>query len=1046
MSIARFSITKSVTTTMIFVAIFLFGAVSLERLPQELFPPISYPQLTVVTTYENAAPEEIETLITKPIEEVVGTVSGLRRIRSNSKEGLSLVIAEFGWDENMDFAALGVREKIDLIKERLPRECEEPIVMKFNPFDLPILSLSVTGQGSLVELRQLSEDVIKDELEKVDGVASASISGGIEKEILIEVDQGRLQAAGLSVIDITRSVKDANLNYPGGTIKESFYEYLIRTLGEFKEIPEISEVPVGIDEQSEEGDEEQQMLAEKKGETEKRLIKIKDIGIVKESFKERTSFSRYNGVENISISVQKQAQANTMQVVNMVKKSLANMKKEQLPKDVSIEIIYDQSKFIKEAINGVTDNAWQGGLLAFLTLLFFLRDIKSALIVTVSIPFSVICVFPLMFFSGISINLMSLGGLALGVGMLVDAAIVVIDNIFRHRQEGRDPMEAAEKGATEVIAAITSSVLTTIAVFFPMIFVIGIAGQIFKQLSFTITFSLLGSLYVAMTLIPLLASRMGAGKGQLVKPKAKFLVVLEDLFGKLLVVFLTHKVRNLFLVFVILLLSIGSLMLIDRELMPKVDQGQFMMKIDMPAGTKLAVTNRVTERIEECIEAMPEVKILSSIVGSTKGTTGKDVLQRLGTNQGEVSITLKPDRKKTSLAMIEEIKDVLKRLNIEGASVAYILQGSILSTGFEESAPVTVEVKGENLATIERLTREIQHKLSGIKGVTTVENNLAEPAPEVKVGIDKDKAATYSLSVADIAQASQIAIKGYVPTKFKKGGKETDIRIQFREKDRDSFSKLENILIRSPLGMQVPLSELAHFTRGLGPSDIKRVSQQRTALVFAQIYKRPLKDVTSDIDTVIKSMDVPGDYSVKLAGESEEMQKSFDSLTFALVLSIILVYMIMAAQFESLWQPFVIMVTVPLQMIGVAFGLWISHTTINVIALLGVIMLGGIVVDNGIVLIDYVNLLVKEEGLDLYSALIKGTKTRLRPILMTAGTTVMGLAPMAFSMSEGAELQKPMAVVVMYGLVVCTFFTLVVLPATFLLSDEIMSKFRKKKT
>ena len=1043
MSLPEFSIRRPVTTVMIFAGILLFGFISLSRLPQELFPPIIYPQLTVVTTYENAAPEEIETLITKPVEEAIGTVSGLRRVKSISKEGLSLVMAEFGWSQNMDFAALRMREKIDLIKERLPRESEEPLVMKYNPFEMPIMVLSVIGDRSPQAIREISRRIIKDELEKIEGVASATITGGLEREIIVEVDQGRLRAHNVPLLSVARSIADANLNYPAGTIKESFYEYLIRTLGEFKHVNEIEEIAVKIEKDKPEGRDRDEEEEESKISKTKKLVLLKDVGTVTDTVKERTSFSRYKGEENISVSIQKQAQVNTLQVVNRVKEALDVIRTEA-PDDIKIQIVSDQSKFIKDAINGVRDAAFQGGILAFLVLLLFLRNVRSSIIVTFSIPISIIAIFTLMYWGKLSINMMSLGGLALGVGMLVDSAIVVLENITRHKELGEDDKAASITGANEVSNAITASTFTTVVVFFPMVFVVGIAGQIFKQLAFTVIFSLVASLFVALTLIPLLVSRKDRNaerKSSEASTQKDF--ALLSFYGSMLSNFLRVKKIGLF---VVLLIFLGSLFLfipLDKELMPKVDQGQFTVKVDLPSGTRLEVTDRVARRIEDYLLGLPYVEDINSIVGSTKGKEAKDVLQRLGSHQAEIRLTLKKKRKIKTQEAVQSIKNHMEVIGIEGADVDFILQESIFSAAVEESAPIIVEIKGQNMPILTKITEKLMKKIEKIKGVYGVKTDMPEPSPEAKVFINKDKASLYNLSVFDIAQTAQIGLKGYIASQLKEKGQEIDIRVRLREKDRDDFNKLSRLQVHSPDGHVVPLFTVAKFGKGKGPSEIKRLDQERTILILANIFKRPLKDVISDITKAINKLDIPADFTVKLAGESEEMNESFNSLIFALVFSIILVYMIMAAQFESFFQPFIIMVTVPLSIIGVVLALFVTGTSVNVVAFLGVIMLGGIVVNNGIVLIDYVNLL-RAQGKSVYDSVVEASKARLRPILMTAMTTILGLVPMALAIGEGSELRSPLAISVIGGLFVSTFLTLLVVPAIYLLSHEVTTKLFKK--
>jgi len=1046
---------------MVVAGILIFGAVSLELLPQELFPQIIYPQLTVVTPYENAAPEEIETLITKSVEEAIGTVAGVKRISSISKEGLSLVIAEFGWNQNINFAALGMREKIDLIKDRLPREAEEPTVLPYNPFDKPILILSVTSSKpdrSPVVLRELARRMIKDEIEKVEGVASATISGGLEREIQVEVNQEKLQYSRIPILDVSKAVANANLNYPAGTVKESFYEYLIRTLGEFEHMRDIEDVAIGSEAAS--GREEESYAYQyenpsKRGEIarNKRLIYLKDVATITDGIKERTSFSRYSGKENISISIQKQALGNTVKIINKVKAKLKELEPD-IPKDVDVSIVYDQSEFISSSINGVWDAAWQGGVLVFLVLYYFLRNWWSALIVTLTIPISVMATFALMFFAGVSVNMMSLGGIAFGVGSLVDCAIVVVENIFRHIQMGEEKKKAAIVGANEVFISVTGSILTTVVVFLPLIFVIGIIGQISKDFALTVTFSLLASLLASLTIVPLLASRgIGVGKGVVLEneddlstiDKAAAASRMRKFYEGFLDKFVKEKAKFMRRTLVFFLVSLALFAVMDKELMPKVDQGQFTVKIDMPAGTRLEVTNSISENIEKFLLTIPETASTNVTVGSTKETTTRNIIERLSSNQAEIVVTLKKKRKLKSQDVVQIIKKRLAAMDLEGARVEYVLQENVLAAGLAVQAPVTVEIKGNSLKTLEGLTHEVQGALAGIKGIYGIKNNLSEPSPETKVFIDKDKASLYGLSVTDIAQTALIGLKGYIPTKFKEKGEEFDIRVRLRKQDRDDFAKLARLEIRSPAGARTDLASVASFGKGKGPSEIRRLNQERMALVYANIYQRPLKDAAKDVNDMIKKLSIPKGYIIKLAGETEEMKASFGSLRNAIIAAFLLVYMIMAALFESLWQPFIIMFTIPLSLIGVAWGLFFTRTSISAYVLMGVGILGGIVVNNAIVLVDCINLLVSK-GMPVKDAAVYASKVRLRPILMTALTTILGLMPMAFLGGEGAELRRPMAITVMAGLTVATFLTLVVIPTVYLGFIDIRDRiFPRKK-
>jgi HAE1 family hydrophobic/amphiphilic exporter-1 len=894
------------------------------------------------------------------------------------------------------------------------------------------------------------------------------------------VKQSELRGAGLSITDVSDAIAAANMNFPGGTIKESFYEYLVRTIGEFKHVDEVGNIPIKSQNDRESEDPYEQQKID--NEPSNRLVYLKDVADVKRTVKERTNFSRFNLLENVTLSIQKQAQANTIQVSKLIRKKLSDLE-EQLPKDIKVDVVYDQSKFIREALDGVKDAAMQGGFLAFLVLVIFLRDFKnSALVVTIT-PVTVLATYTLMYFMGISLNVISLGGVALGVGMLLDNAVVVIENVYRRYRE--HPLKsAAAIGSNEVMAPMVASTLTTVSVFLPIVFVTGIAGQIFKELAWVVVVTQVISAIIAFTLLPMLIAKVGE-KSSLTKrdihdeapaaghdPSAKAtslwgiwnellekalnicsipVRIIEKGYEKVLPGFLAAKWLFLFIITLIFVGSLFVFMSMDKILLPKVDQGQFMVKVDLPVGSRVEYTDQISQRIERYIKSIPSVKSVAAIVGSSKGESSKDVLERLGSQQAQIVVTIKPESKVPTDLVVQEVRRYFElsegRKLITPARIGYVLYDSAFKVGGENDAPIVIDIKGPKLDELKALALETQDKLSKIPGTYGVGNSIAEPFPETKITIDKDRASFYRLSVVTIAQAANIAIKGATASKFKEEGKEINIRVQLKEADRDRFSKLGSLMIRSPLDLDVPLSDFVKFQRGLGPSEIKRVSQERTVQVFSKIYGRGLEEVVHDVQDIVSKMKVPERYAVKLAGESEEVKESFNSLQFAFMLSIVLVYMIMAAQFESLYQPFLIMFCLPLSLIGVAAALWISHTPISVVVILGIILLAGIVVNNGIILIDYINQL-RKGGMGLEEAAILAGKTRLRPILMTAFSSAIGLAPLALGLGEGAELQAPMAVAVMGGILMATFLTLVVTPSLYIGVEEIADLIfrREKKT
>jgi len=648
--------------------------------------------------------------------------------------------------------------------------------------------------------------------------------------------------------------------------------------------------------------------------------------------------------------------------------------------------------------------------------------------------------FALMFLSGVSINMMSLSGLAFGVGSLVDASIVVIENIFSHMQAGEDPKRAAVIGASEVSTAVAGAILTTVVVFIPLIFVVGIIGQISKDFALTVTFSLMTSWVSSMTIIPLLASR-GL---KILDKDPKTVATVRRFYEKQTIKCVDARGKNISWTLFWFLVALMAFFFMDKELMPKVDQGQFIVKISMPGGTRLDVTNAVSEKLEKFILTIPEIDSINVTVGSTKESSTKSILERLSQNQAEIAVNLKKKRARKSNDVVQDIKAYIGSMKDMGdVKVEYILQENALMIGAGMQAPVTMEIRGNDLSALKRLTYGVQHGLGNIKGIYGVKNSLAEPSPETKIFIDKDRASAYGLSVTDVAQTALIGLKGYISSQFKEKGQEYDIRVRLRSEDRDDFEKLGRMRIQSPYGTSIPLSSVATFGKGKGPSEIKRISQERVIFVYANIYNRSSKDIFGDVNTMIGGLKIPKDYTVKLAGESEEMKTSFDSLRNAIIAAFLLVYMIMAALFESLWQPIIVMFSIPLSLIGVAAGLLLTHTSVSAYVLIGIGVLGGIDVAHTVVLMDCINLYISK-GMNAKEAALAASKARIRPILMTAFATILGLVPMAFLRGEGAELRAPMAITVMFGLAFATYRTLTLIPAIYLSAIDIGKKIFNK--
>jgi hydrophobic/amphiphilic exporter-1 (mainly G- bacteria), HAE1 family len=1073
MGLASVCVRRPVTASMFYLGTFLLGAISWTLTPRELFPSVSFPQLLVVTRYGNAAPEEIENLITKVIEESVGTVPNLKRVKSLSKEGVSLVTLEFDWGVDMGFAHLSAREKIDQIKDRLPSEAEEPIINRINPFAQPMMIFSVSGDMHMARLTEVTKKVVKQRLEKVSGVASANISGGLEREIQVLVDRGRIEASNLSLSQVVDALKDTNLNYPGGTVQGKFYEYLLRTMGEFKNLSEIGKTIVKVDKPEEEDRdrEERRRTARRTNEVRsERLLSLESVAEVVDAFKDKTSYSRHNGQDNVSISLQKQADANTITTANRVREALDELRA-SLPRGMQLDLVYDESVFIERAVGGVTQDGVTGGVLAFLVLYYFLKSFSMAVIVAMAIPASTLFTFTGMFFNGISINMLSLAGLGLGIGNMVDNSIVVAENIARHRDEmSKSTIDAAIDGTEEVAASMVTSSLTNVAVLLPLLFARGVAQLIFRDMFFIVTCASFASVFISITLVPLLtghplpigklwnrlrglpavpevapadAAAPAEGEGKLKRLYRSFLSGLSDealqnlidRYQRALAWVIVNPRKTWMTVAASMVVSFFMLTFQDKVFMPKFDQGQFMLRVQMPVGTRLDVTDRVSRSVERVLKGIDGVQDITSNVGSTN----VESVDALGAHQAQLLVNVDREKGVSSEAVIAKLRAALDRENLEGAEIQYILQDSILASVFETAAPIVVEVKGPDLITLRKLSEDIGRELGGVAGVYGVKSSLALPSAETRVDIDKVRASAYGLSVAEIARTALIGVKGFIATNYKEAGEEVGVRVQLRQEDRVDVAAIQHLAVRAPSGVMVPLSDVAELHMARGPSEIRHMDQQRSVLVSANVQDRSTSEVIEEVSAMLTPFQGLADYQVVLSGESQQMKESFGGLVVAMALAVLLIYMIMAAEFESLWNPLIIMITIPFSLVGVALSLFLTGTPLSAPVFLGTILLAGSVVNYGIVLIDFMKQL-KEEGHDLWTTVIHGCSTRLRPILMSSLTTILAVLPLALGLSEGSELSSPMAVVTFGGLAISVLLSLFIIPLIYYTSEEWLAK------
>ncbi len=1232
----EFTTKKPVAIIMIALGIAVFGFVSLKRLSWDLMPEISYPTFTIRTEYPGAAPEEVENIVSRPLEEQLGLIKNLTSITSVSRPEQSDIILEFTWDVNLDRAAQEIREKID--QTYLDRAVERPMILRYDPSLDPILRLGIVSDIPLINLREMVEDEIARELESIPGVAAARVKGGLEKEILVKIDEERLAITQISFNDVTRRLTQENINLAGGNIKEGETEYIVRTLNEFRSIREIENIIIA-----------------KKGDV---PIRLKDIAEITYSHKEREVITRVNKKESIEINIFKEADANIVAVAQLVKdklfgtpeqrafvKSLATKKESgvkksfreklkekeltsflshRLPDNIEYKILTDQSIFIENSINEVRNTAVLGGIMAIIILYLFLQNFSTTLIVAVSIPLSIIATFaPLSMFK-VSLNIMSLGGLALGIGMLVDSSIVVMESIFRCREEGDEWVESAVRGVSEVGGAVIASTLTTIAVFFPIVFVEGIAGQIFGDLSLAVVFSLLASLMVSLFFIPMLASRKFGEKNSVQMPGFKFsfesernvknwfrifvqslsyigilavelvLVILsqfisfgiillypiaaiidrifktkikelawvfskfaeekfsqkkilwdnyfsnsplvafveslrekqpwitgsikkfkgtlsarKSIFGKFLISIPTliklvfwdltfsfiyyiarFLINSLLMIFSRLLFTFIGLFVIlgkalfiilmtffapvikfiniifsklmdyvntnypkllslslkndrkiiisilvvflftllvifpniGKELIPEVHQGTIYVNLTFPVGTPVEKSDRILQKISEQLSLIALTKEISYFAGTTKDELSEE---EVGEHIGKVTVNIKKSGniKAVEETVIANIRTVLKNFS----DIDYNISRPAL---FTIKSPIELVIKGFNLLELRRVSSELYEKISEIPGLKDVESSIKSGFPELVVEFNRAKLAHYGMNAFDVATIIKNKIEGFVATKYKERDRRIDIRVYLKDDQRTRAENIKNLIINPGAEIPIQLSSIADVKMLNGPNEIRRVNQDRSAIISANISDISLTEAARRIYAEVEGYPMPPDFTYELTGQNEEMKTSSSSLTLAMALAIFLVYIVMASQFESFLHPFLILFTIPMALIGVFLTLFVLNISIGVTVYIGMITLVGIVVNNAIVLIDYINIL-RRRGVEKIEAIKQAGKVRLRPILITTSTTVLGLLPMAIGLGEGAEIRTPMAISIIAGLLSATFLTLILIPLVY---------------
>lgn len=1027
MKIIRTAVKRPVTIAMFILIIIIMGVVSLTQIPIDLFPQIKYPIAVVITNYPGVGPQEVEELVTQPIEEVVATVNDIKKITSTSSEGSSLVIAEFNYGTDMDFAALDMREKIDMIQEYLPDDIKNPRVSKIDITAMPVVELSIEGDKSLNEVKRIAKNKIKSKLERISGVASVSVEGGYENQIEIVVDQKELNGYGLAINHIANLIGAENLNLPGGEINNGNKKLTIKTKGKFKSVEEIKNLPISLPNGG--------------------IIHLKDFATVALNYKDQDSIIKSDGKECIYLSVKKESGSNTVKVAEKVINTVSHLNDEL--EGLEIKILMDTSKYIKDSISSVNKNIAIGGILAVLVLMVFLRNIRTTVIIGIAIPISVIATFILIYFNHMTLNMMSLGGLALGVGMLVDNSIVVLENIFRYRKEGHSKIDASINGAEEVGTAIMASTLTTIVVFLPMAFVKGIVGEIFKDFSLVVVMSLLASLVVSITLIPMLCSKylkMDESKDVLHKFKLSrkvfnsfdtFFSKLENHYKRALNWALANRKKTIIIGITTFVVSITSIISVGMVFFPESDTGWISINISKPKGTEIEDTSKEAENVVSIIQDsdIKEIEQIFFVVGVSEfegesAATDKALMY--------AKLFPKKERKRDSFEIADQIRTLTK--DIAGAEIRVSTIESMEAGG----QPIEIEIAGKDLNLLKEIGEDVKKIVRSVEGTREIKSSMEDGVPEVIVNLNRNKASQYGLTGNDVATTVSGMIKGAKATTYKYDGDDIDVIIKGDPMLKKSTSNLKQTLIEAPTGVNVPLYQIADVSIKEGPVAIERANQKRVIKITGKNFQRDIGSINKEIDNKLSNYPFPDDFSYKFGGQGEEMNKAFRNLLMALVLSIVFVYMVIASQFESLIHPFTIMLSVPLAVSGGLLGLFITRRPLCVPALIGIIMLSGIVVNNAIVLIDYINIR-RNRGEDRKEAILNAGPIRLRPILMTTLTTALGLVPLSLGIGDGAETQAPMATVVIGGLLLSTLLTLVFIPVIYTILDDWIIRFKSRK-
>ncbi|GAE24385.1 RND multidrug efflux transporter [Halalkalibacter wakoensis JCM 9140] len=1013
MKLINESVKRPVGVIIIALVMMILGGVSLTGLKVDLMPDLELPIAVVSTPYSGAAPQEVENLVTRPLEGVLSATEGLSTMQSISAQNQSIILLMYDFNTDLDNVMLDVRERIDMVRQGLPDGASDPSVMRFDPNQMPIMQIGISADMDLTRLTNIAEDTIIPSLERIPGVGQVELTGAQIREIVVEPDINLLQNYGVTLTQLSQIIGGESMSAPAGEVTRGGQDVPLRIVGDFRSIADVENINVPL----------------QTGGT----IKLSEIASVHDTYQEMSSLAYVNGEPTLSLDIVKQGDSNTVDVSNAVSRQLENLEN-NVPQSVSLTKIMDSADFIKDSIQSVVINMVLGGTMAILVLLVFLRSFRSTLIIGLSIPIALISAFTLLYFAGQTINIITLGGLALGIGLLVDSSIVILENIYKYRERGYSRVEAAKKGASEVSSAVIASTLTSLVVFLPIVFTGGIASELFMPLALTVGFTLLASLVVALTIVPMLSGLLlpkmsveedPKGLGKVSASIGRFFDRIDNLYRKLLKWSIKHKKTIVFGTLFLLVASLGGVRLVGMELIPAFDQGEISASFEMPEGTSLEETRESLTLLEDYLLDTGVTEVIYASVG------GGGMMGAGGSNSGDLYIRLvaPSERDVTTNDIVRGFGDFAETIPDLDLNVR-----AFESDGMGGN-PIEIEVRGEDFDTLKLIADDIQDIINEIPGTTNVTHSMGEARPEVQIHVDRDIASQYGLSYSDVMQTIRNSVTGVVATQMRTEGQEIDITVILPKEYRENYNQIQNLPISTPTGDIVSLSAVAEFVQAEGPTAINRQDQTRGVSITGDIMDRDLGSVMAEVEAELNHYIFPEGYDYQAGGDYEMMMEAFFDLALALGLAIFLVYAVMAFQFEKVLYPFIVMFSLPATFIGIIIGFVLTGRPLSAPAFIGVIMLAGIVVNNAIVLVDYINTL-RARGLERDEAILEAGPTRLRPILMTMLTTVLAMVPLAIGIGEGSELQAPMATVIVFGLSFSTFITLLLVPVMYIYTDN----------